>query len=70
MTDMTKEQFEKVKYGDILTYASNEGTVLVKVKSKYSFNYGGRIRADVISENMSFLDCDAPYSCFEICNIK
>ena len=67
---MTKEQFEKVKYGDRLTYFSSDGTVLVRVTSKYYFAGGGRIVADIISENAKFRDCDAPYSCFEIYNIK
>lgn len=63
---MTQEEYHNVKYGDILTYASNDGTVLVKVRDKYSFAGGGRIVADTISEDSEFKDCDAPYSCFEL----
>ena len=61
---MTLEQFDKVKYGDILTYDSHDGKVLVRVIGKYSFGVGGRIIADAISKDSEFRDCDAPYSCF------
>ena len=64
---MTKEQFNKVKYGDKLVYNDAHcRNVLVQVTGKYKFAGGERITADVVSEGFDFRDCDAPISYFEV----
>lgn len=62
---MTLEQFEKVKYGDILNYTDHNNVKRrVQVISKYRFMYNSHIYARFL-DCCEFSTCDAPRSYFE-----